>query len=207
MPANKRRIGATAPRDRWVLLGKLLEGRRQVLGYTYRAPGFERERRINRRLAADLETAAPKRVNHFSEGSLRLAAYGYQVTYASVLAVLAGQADTLAPAAPDAPAVLPIPGEPPGWMAGKVEVDGVLIDRTEADRPYRDEIMGRLKLLRLQGKAPTGKELFGEGTPDARDWDKYAGDWEEKDVVWFVADLQRRADGRAGGNSGEGTGA
>jgi hypothetical protein len=204
MPANRRRIAVTAPYDRWVLLGKLLEGRRQILGYTYRAPGFERERRVNRRLAADLERAAPKRVDHFTEGSLRLAAWGYQVAYSpkegpnSMLAVLAGESDVLAPAAPDAPVPRIFPDEPPAWMAGDEA-------RTEADRPYRDEIMGRLNLLRLQGKAPTGERLFGKGTPDARDWDKYAADWEDpEEVAWLVADLQRREVGRAP-NSGTGT--
>jgi hypothetical protein len=201
MPANRRRIAVTAPYDRWVLLGKLLDGRRQVLGYTYRAPEFERERRINRRLAADLERAAKKRVNHFTEGSLRLAAWGYQVTYASVLAVLAGEADTLAPARPDAPAVLPISGEPPGWMAA----DG---ERSAANRPYVDRILGRLDLLRLQGvTAPSGAQLFGEGTEDARIWDKYAEDWEPRDVMWFVADMQRRADDRGGGPAANSHGA
>jgi hypothetical protein len=197
MPANRRKVAVTAPYDRWVLLGKLLAGRRQILGYTHRYPGFEADSGVNRRMQADFELAAKDRVNHFMPGSFQLVAHGYQVTERSMLAVLRGDADELAPAAP---AALPVPDEPPGWLADDAE-------RSAADRPYRDEIMGRLKLLRLQGKAPSGEQLFGKGTTDAEYWDKYAGDWEERDVVWFVADLQRRAAGRVPPDSGEGTGA
>ena len=69
--------------------------------------------------------------------------------------------------------------------------------RTAANRPFADRIRGRLDVLRLQGAAnPAGAELFGAGTADAEDWDKYAADWDVRDVVWFVADLQRRAAGR-----------
>jgi hypothetical protein len=200
MPANRRRIAATAPYDRWVLLGKLLEERRRLLGYTYRRPAFERDTDINSRLSADLETAAKKRVNHFTEGSLRLAAHGYQVTYESMLAILAGKADALAPAGPAAAPAAIIPSGPPGWMAADEK-------RSAANEPYADEIKRRLAELRARGiRNPSGAQLFGEGTPDAGDWDAHA-DWGIRDRVWFIADLQRLAAGRAGGNSGEGTGA
>jgi hypothetical protein len=80
--------------------------------------------------------------------------------------------------------------------------------RSEADRPYADRIRGRLGLLRGQGiRNPSGEQLFPDSPADAREWDKYAADWETRDVVWLVADLQRRADGRLPPNSGEGTGA
>jgi len=176
-----------------VLLGRLLDERRRLLGYTYRAPGFERDTGVNRRLAADLETAAPKRVDHFTEGSLRLAAHGYQVAYESMLAVLRGEADDLAPPG------FPVAGEPPAWMAADEK-------RTAANRPYRDKIMGRLDLLAGQGvRSPSGAQLFPGSPADARDWDKYTEDWEIDERVWFVADLQRRAVGRIPPNSGTGT--
>jgi transcriptional regulator with XRE-family HTH domain len=89
-----------------------------------------------------------------------------------------------------APAALPVPGEPPGWMASEEA-------RTAANRPYADQIRGRLNLLRGQGiTSPSGDQLFPDSPADARLWDKYADDWEDRDVVWFIADLQRRADGR-----------
>jgi hypothetical protein len=194
MPANRRRSAATAPYDRWELLGRLLETRRRVLGHTWRTT-FERDRGVNTRLAAEIEKAAKDRVNHFMPGTLQLVAEGYQVTYESVLALLRGERDDLVPAAPAAPApVVPLfPDEPPGWLADEP-------GRSAANRPYMERIRGRLDVLRLQGvTAPSGAQLFGEGTPDAREWDKYSADWETRDVVWFVADLQRRAAAREAG--------
>jgi hypothetical protein len=186
------------------LLGVLLAQRRKELGYTY-WPAFARDRlpltpkgNPNTRLLADVEKAYRKR---FPEPTLRHLAEAYRVTYESMVDVAHLRARALVPVLPAAPAVLPVPSGPPGWMAGE---EG----RSAADRPYADRIRGRLDLLRLQGvTAPTGEQMFGEGTADAREWDKYAADWETRDVVWLVADLQRRADGRLPPNSGEGTGA
>jgi hypothetical protein len=186
MPANRRRIAATAPYDKWVLLGKLLTERRRVLGYTYRAPGFERDTGINRRLSADLETAAAKRVNHFTEGSLRLAAHGYQVTYSSMMAVLRGDAGKLAPAAP------------PGRTDDQAPEAAV--------RPYADRIWERLWELAGRGiTAPDGAAVFGEGTADAKTWDDISGRWDVPRRVWMIAELQqedadpgRRRDGTEG---------
>lgn len=188
-----RRPVVRAPDDAWQRLGELLQLRRAELGYK-RRPAFTREHGINIRLVTDIENAY--RPNTFLTPTLREIAQAYQVTYDSLIAVLGKKADGLTPAPP---AALPVPGEPPGWMASEP-------GRAEANRPYADRIRGRLDVLRLQGvTAPAGAQLFGEGTPDARDWDKYAGDWETRDVVWFIADIQRRADGRAGRNSGTGT--
>jgi hypothetical protein len=193
MPANRRRIAVTAPYDRWLLLGQLLERRRRVLGHTWRTT-FEAASGVNARLAAEIEKAAKDRVNHFMPGTLQLVAEGYQVTYESMLALLRGKRDDLVPAAP--PAV--IPAEPPGWMASDKK-------RTAANRPYADRIRGRLDLLRELGvRSPSGDQLFPDSPADAADWDKYAGDWEDRDVVWFVADIQRRQV-RRGPNSGTGT--
>jgi hypothetical protein len=181
--------------DRLRLLGQLLRLRRAALGFRH-VPAFVRDRGINTRMVGDIEHG---RRDTYTFPTLEDVAAAYEVTYESMMAVVWSDAGELAPAAPPAPpAALPVPGEPPGWMAS----DG---DRTEANRPYADRIRGRLDLLRLQGvTGPKGAQLFGEGTADARDWDKYAGDWEIPDLVWFVADLQRRAAGRDGGNSGTG---
>ena len=197
---------AKAPGDGLLLLGALLRKRRIELGYTHR-PAFIRDRlpltpkgNLNTRLVADIEKAYRK---DFPDYTLEKLAGAYEVTYESMVAVAYLRARVLVPAppaAPAAPAALPVTGEPPGWMASEKK-------RTAANRPYADRIRGRLDLLRTQGvTAPTGAQLFGEDTADARDWDKYAGDWETRDVVWFIADIQRRNDGRdAGGNSGTGT--
>jgi hypothetical protein len=176
MPANRRKVGATAPYDRWELLGKLLDARRRELGYTWRAPLFERDRDVNRRMAADLEKAAPKRVNHFTEGTLRHSARGYRVTYGSVLAVLRGERDDLVPA-PDVP---PDEDTPP-----------MTPERTAATRPWFDEINERRVALAAQGVTnPSGEQMFGEGTADAKAWDDH-GYWSVGDRVWFIAAVRQ----------------
>lgn len=196
MPANRRRSAVTAPYGRWVLLGQLLETRRRVLGHTWRTT-FERDSGVNKRLSADIEKAPRDRVDKFMPGTLQLIAHGYAVTYESVLALLRGEADDLVPA-PPAPAALPVPGEPPAWMAAEP-------DRTGANHPYADRIRGRLDMLAAQGvTAPSGAQLFPDSPADARDWDKY-GEWEARDRVWFIADLQRRDHDRRAPGSGTGT--
>jgi len=195
---------AKAPDDGLLLLGALLRKRRIELGYTHR-PAFIRDRlpltpkgNLNTRLVADIEKAYRK---DFPDYTLEKLAAAYQVTYESVVAVAYLRARALEPG-PAAPGLLPavIPAGPPGWLASDKK-------RSAADRSYADEIKGRLKLLRLQGvTAPEGEQIFGEGTDDARLWDKYAADWEPRDVVWFIADIQRRNAARAAGpNSGTGT--
>ena len=188
-----RRPVIRGPEDAWQRLGELLQLRRAELGYK-RRPAFVKERGINIRLVTDIENAY--RPNTFLTPTLREIAAAYRVTYDSVVAVILGHDDELIPAPAAAPRG---PGEPPAWMAAEP-------DRTAANRPYADRIRGRLAMLRAQGtRAPSGAELFPDSAADARDWDKY-GDWEEKDRVWFIADLQRREVGRAP-NSGTGTGA
>ncbi len=190
-PAGRRRTAITAPGDRWVLLGHLLEGRRRELGYTWRAPEFERVSGVNRRMQAEFEKASPKRINHFTPGSFSLVARGYQVTEASMRAVLRGEADALTPAPPA------VPGEPPGW----VPPPGA--GRSPAAAHLRDRIWERLRQLALRGVAdPDGTQVFvrsagdppgyaGIGSPaDARDWDGAGSRLDLPDRVALIADLQ-----------------
>jgi hypothetical protein len=195
-PDPQRPIEEAPPEGR-KLLGVLLAQRRAELGYTHR-PAFTRARlpltpsgNPNTRLVADIEEAYR---DNFPDPRLRQLARAYLVDYRSLLDVAHLRRNTLIPVSPDAaPAALPIPAGPPGWLAAE---EG----RSEADRPYADRIRGRLDLLRLQGvTAPSGAQLFGEGTEDARIWDKYAEDWAPWDVAWFVADFQRREAERGSG--------
>ena len=172
-------------------LGALLRLRRAALGYRH-VPAFVAARDINTRMVTDAERG---RRDTYTFPTLEDIAAAYGVTYDSMRAVVWSGAGELVPAPPAAPvqaapAFPADPGEPPGWMAADKA-------RTAANRPFADRIRGRLDVLRLQGAAdPAGAELFGAGTADAEDWDKYAADWDVRDVVWFVADLQRRAAGR-----------
>ena len=107
MPTARRHVTVTAPPHRWKLLGELLTDRRKDLGYTYRAPRFDKASGINQRMAADIEKAAKTRIDHFTDGTLRKVARGYQVTCAVDAGRAArrrGPAGTRAPARPAAPA-------------------------------------------------------------------------------------------------------
>jgi hypothetical protein len=201
MPANrnwKRRVEVKAPLAAWQRLGQLLDVRRRTIGYTWRTD-FERERRVNRRMAADIESAAPGRVNTFTNGSLGLVAQGYAVDYESILAVLRGEADELVPVpvAPVNPDFVPVPAVPAAAPDGASPFDPA---KTAQDRPWFDEINERRVALAARGIAePSGKQMFGEGTDDARAWDSIAAyGIPVRDVVWAIADLRRRAAGRAG---------
>ena len=195
---------AKAPGDGLLLLGALLRKRRIELGYTHR-PAFIRDRlpltpkgNLNTRLVADIEKAYRK---DFPDYTLEKLAAAYEVTYESVVAVAYLRARALEPG-PPAPAAPPavVPAGPPRWLASDKK-------RTAADRPYADEIRGRLKLLRAQGiPSPSGDQLFPDSPANARDFDRYAGDWDIQDLVWFLSDLWRRNASRsAGPNSGTGT--
>lgn len=181
-----RRPVVRAPDTGWQRLGELLQLRRADLGYR-RRPAFTREHGINIRLVTDIENAY--RPNTFLTPTLRDIAQAYQVTYDSMLAVLAGKADELVPAGP-APAV-------PPPMADPARVNG--------NRPWFDEINERRVALAAQGvTSPSGAQMFGEGTDDAQAWDGIGARLDIGDRVWFIADLRRRADGRGPG-AGAGT--
>jgi hypothetical protein len=208
--ARRRRSAITAPPPAWQRLGHLLEGRRRELGHTYRTT-FEAASGVNRRLAADIETAAPKRINTFMPGTMSLIAKGYQVTEESILAVLRGEADQLAPAVPPAP-VPAVPAGPPGRLPPVDDASWIA-----AARPYHDKINKRLIALAAQGARdpsgrrpddegwiPSGAQMFGEGTEDAQTWDGPAAVLPRDDRMWLIAGIQRSAAARAA-RSGTGT--
>lgn len=102
MPSKNQRAVTGVPDERWKRLGVMLtDWREEILGYRYRTV-FARERGIHSRFAQELENS--DRPGEYTRWSLRNAARAYGVTYESILAVLAGQADSLTPAADGNPA-------------------------------------------------------------------------------------------------------
>jgi hypothetical protein len=202
MPANrnwKRRVEVKADPAAWQRLGQLLTVRRRTIGYTWRTD-FERERRVNRRMAADIEKAAPDRVNTFTNGSLGLVAQGYAVDYESMLAVLRGEADELVPVpvAPVNPDLVPVPAVP---AAAPGETPPFYPDRAAQDRPWFDEINERRFALAARGVIdPDGAQMFPADPEAARAWDSIAAyGIPPGDRVWVIADLRRRAAARHAG--------
>jgi len=189
--ASDRRPVIRAPETAWQRLGELLQLRRAELGYK-RRPGFTRDRDINIRLVTDIENAY--RPNTFLTPTLREIAQAYAVTYDSVTAVLAGSASELAPAAAAPPAT--VTQLPPMTDAARIA----------SARPYADAINRRLRELAAKGFTdPGGGQVFPASPADARTWDGIGARLDIDDRVWFIADLQRRDDGRdvAGSDSGE----
>jgi hypothetical protein len=199
---NHKRHAVTAAQDRWRLLGELLQGRRQELGYKHR-PAFARERlpltddgNPNVRLVADIENAYDSRINTFPPGTLRLLAGAYEATYDSVLAVLSGAADRLVPAPPVIPAAPPddLPPMPAAQAA--------------SDRPWFDEINERRVWLASPPRGitdPSGAQMFPDHPDDAKTWDGVGARLPVRDRVWLIADLRRRAAARAGRDGSSGT--
>jgi hypothetical protein len=179
MPSDRRPV-IRGPETAWRRLGELLQLRRAELGYK-RRPAFTRDRDINIRLVTDIENAY--RPNTFLNPTLREVAQAYDVTYDSLTAVLAGTADALDPAAPGAP----VTRLPPMTDAARIA----------SARPYADAINRRLRELALRGVAdPRGAQVFPASPDDAGTWDGIGARLDIDDRVWFIADLQRRADGR-----------
>ncbi len=188
MTVNRKRHATVAAGGRWELLGELLQARRQQLGYRFR-PAFARDRlpatpdgNRNVRLPADIE-------NHYRDtyppGTLRLIAHAYEVTYESLTAVLAGNADRLAA----------VPAVPPGWAP---PMDPV---RAASDRPWFDPVNERRVALAARGITdPAGAQMFPDSPDDAKAWDGIGARLPVGDRVWFIADLRRRAAARAAGS-------
>lgn len=194
--SSKQRAVTDVPLEGWIRFGRILQDwREDELGYKTRA-AFVRDRGINLRLAQELENSPPGRAGTYTKWALEDAGKAYQVTRESMLAVLHGEADALARAG-DAPVRQPAAA----GVRGLPPLPVIDPARLAADQPYMDRIQARLDLLRAQGNAaPSGAQLFPDSPADAADWDKYA-DWDLPLRTLFVADLQRRADGRGPGSA------
>jgi len=194
--------------ERWEQFGRALqEWREDVLGYQVRGR-FAEDRFINLRLVQDLEKNY--RPGTYTKWALQDAAPAYQVPYSpqdgpgSILAFLHGDTDTLARAT-GKPAVKPgrHTDGPDGWRPPVADRA-----RRDADAPYAAPILDRLLALADSGVTdPTGAQVFGAGTDDARAWDG-PGAWvrSPRDRAWFIAEIRRWEAGRdsLGGNSGTG---
>jgi hypothetical protein len=186
LPADRRPV-VRAPEEAWRRLGERLQLRRGELGYR-RRPAFTREHDINIRLVADIENA--HRPNTFLTPTLRDIAQAYQVTYDSIVAVLAGAAAELTPAEP---VPLPVPSAPGSDSRRSSTVTGE--DKNTATWPYAEAIWQRLHELASAGNPdPAGADLFGEGTDDARAWDdlRLRQLLPLRERVRNIADLRRR---------------
>jgi hypothetical protein len=196
---NRKRHAIDAARERWLLLGELLQGRRQELGYRHR-PEFARGRlppteqgNPNTRLVADVEMGYR---DTFPPGTLRELARAYGVNYESAIAVLRGEADGLIPAKPALPPAPTTPGSD-GRKASPANGE----DNAAASWPYAEAIWELLYDLAVDGNSdPTGADLFGHGTDDARTWDdpRLRRLLPLRERVWNIADLCRREAGKLG---------
>jgi hypothetical protein len=71
-------------------------------------------------------------------------------------------------------------------------------DNAPASWPYAEDIWERLYDLAVDGNSdPTGADLFGEGTDDARGWDdpRLRQLYLLRERVRYIADLRRREAG------------
>ena len=193
------------PDERWAQFGQALQDwREDVLGYKSRT-AFARERlplteegNVNTKLIQELENNY--RPGTYTKWSLEDAEKAYGITHESVVAFLHGETDTLTRASA-ASAGESAPLSPLAHLG-----DAPIADRArrEADAPYAMEIMEQLLALADSGVIdPSGEQVFPGDPGDAKAWDGIGGRLDVRDRVWFIADLRRRDDGRAG-NSGTG---
>jgi hypothetical protein len=183
------------------VLGAQLRQRRMELGYTHR-PAFARDKlpltpsgNLNTRLLADIEEAYRA---DFPAARLRQLADAYQVDYQSLVDVAYRSAEALTAASPAPPPAVPPPAAVPDLTP---PMDPV---RAASDRPWFDEINERRVALAARGvTAPAGAQMFPDRPDDAKAWDGIGARLDIGARVWFIADLRRRAAGRAG-NSGTG---
>jgi hypothetical protein len=188
-----KRPAVQANEQEWRRLGELLQLRRSELGYQFR-PAFVEARGINIRRVSDIENNY--RPNTFPPGSLREIAQAYQVTYDSIGALLRGEADELIPAEPAPPRASSAPTAPVGDSRATPMVTGE--DDVTASWSYAEPIWERLyDLARAGNLDPTGADLFGEGTDDARTWDdpRLRRLLPLRERVRNIADLRRREAG------------
>jgi len=166
--SRAQRAVTGVPPERREQFGRALqEWREDVLGYQVRGR-FADDRHINLRLVQDREKNY--RPGTYTKWALQAAAQAYQVPYdrqppGSVLAFLYGEADTLARATGKSAAPPDrLADGPDGWQPPVA--DPV---RRDADAPYAAPILDRLLELAGAGIAdPSGAQVFGEGTDDAR---------------------------------------
>ena len=173
-----------APAESRARLGQLLFRRREELGFGGSRPRFYKATGVNKRYADDIENA---RRSNFDEPFLRHAARGYAVTYQSLIDVAWGKADELTR-----------DGNPAA--AGPPSISSPFADpaRAASDRPWHDEINERRVALAARGiTSPTGTQMFPGSPDDAKLWDGIGARLDIGDRVWFIADLRRRAGGRA----------
>jgi hypothetical protein len=187
-----RRPAVRAPEVAWRRLGELLQLRRGELGHR-RRPSFTRDRDINIRLVTDIENCY--RPNTFLNPTLRQIAQAYQVTYDSLIAVLAGKADELTPASPAAaPRLLPSSPMDDAPYEGAV-------------RPGAVPIWESLDRLAARGVTDPSAADLGLSGRDAEVWDGSAGTMSQADRGWLVADMRLRREARAANPGAAGTGA
>ena len=124
--------------------------------------------------------------------SLEDLAAAYEVTYDSMIDVVWSGAGELVPAGAELRALPPAPSaDPPGWAPGRIA----------ADRSYFNVINERRVELASRGIAyPSGAQMFGAGTEDAKAWDGAFAHVPVGDRVWGIADMRRRAAERAAGD-------
>lgn len=161
--------------------GNLLQRRRSDLGYR-RRPAFVADTGLNGRLVSDLENG---RQPNFRPATLQQIARAYAVTYESLVAVMAGEGDALVPDPGRGPAAVPLRAASGVWLPP------VTAARLAQAAPYADRISRRLEDLAAGGVAsPSGAQVFGPGTADARTWDGLAGRMPQEQCVWMLAELQ-----------------
>jgi hypothetical protein len=210
LPSNGKRPAVRAGEDRWRRLGELLALRRADLGYRYR-PAFAAERlprtpqgNVNVRLVTDVEGGVRDTIQ---APTLKHLARAYDVTYESVLAVLKGESDELAPATftsvplRDAARVTDTltaarhdgDGEDGGWLPAPLGDDAL----AAAARPYDAAIWERIaeyraRHPRVAAEDIPGPDLFPGSPEDARTWDdpRLRRNWPVRQRVWMIAGLQ-----------------
>lgn len=120
----------------------------------------------------------------------------YKVTYESVLDVLNEDGDLVAE--PGTPAHRPprsrrpaaeVPAVDPA-EAAEAAFGAVGVARA---RPHATEIFLRLRDLAAEGiTKPTGQQMFGGASRDARSWDLHAEEMPAEELVWLIAALRAR---------------